>query len=1554
MKSTLNTIFISLLLINSISYSQIDSVLISEVMFYPAVSNSEFIEIYNLSEQNSIDISRYQIIYSTSNADTIISNVGSTIIPPKSFAVVFEGDYDATNGIYSELVPPNAVVLSIDNNAFGSSGMANTSDRVIYLVNPSGDTVNVYEYSANNGSGISDEKIDLSNESNSSNWANSIGINGTPGSENSVSTKEYDLAVSELSFSPTEIFENEEVQFTVKIKNIGLSTASDFSAEIFVDFNSDSLAQNEEIIIEENIQNLSPLDSLEVVGITSSLPRGEYNVYAIVNFLQDQKLENNLISNQLAVFPKKNNYNDIIISEIMYAPTEDEPEWLEIYNLSESAINLNDWRIEDRSSSIRIADSSFFIQPGEFIVLSDDESISNYYDITSPIKTLNLPSLNNSNDDLKILDSLKRTIDSISYSKDWGGDEGYSLEKIDLSFVSNDSTNWGSSVSPFGGTPGKENSLTPKLHDLVLTQFNLSEEYAVISNPVNLNLQIKNMGTANSNIFKVQIFSDSNYDSTGQQNEIIFESNQSGLAIGDSITISFESTEFKIGENYYIAEVNYIEDMDFNNNISFLEFIGVELNEQRNDIIINEIMYAPNKPEPEWVELYNRSDKTLNLKNYQIADEVDTVLVIENDLLLNPLDYFVIAKDTAFIDVYNDTLSFIISSFPNLNNSGDCIILLDSLNRVIDSLRFNPDWGGSNGLSLERFNSEYSSIDSTNWRNASIDSGGTPGMLNSISQREFDLEIVNLIFTPRFPTYGDQVNISAKIRNIGKTNITAALSLFEDENLDTTNFLFIETKEISSLSSGDSTVVDFSYVIDSIKDEYAFLIEILSAEDEVSTNNKLYETIAPGYSYNVVVINEIMYSPINGEPEWVELYNSSNDKINLKEWSITDILTTPKTNIITDNDLLLDPNDLVVISKDSTIWDYHNSISSKLLVQNFANMNNDVDGVVLKDQYGNFIDSVKYHSDWGGTSGFSLERRFHYLESNDSTNWNSSIDIELSTPGRKNSITPKDYDLMISEIKTIPEFPSFNEEVLVEAKIKNVGVNDINNFSVKFNLIKAANFTELSLINNLSLQDGDSIIVQSDNSFLLQDSVIIDVSVLAEVDNDTANNNSFLKLYPGFLKNSVLINEFIANSDVNEAEWIELYNNSNSDINIKGWSISDYIVSPTIKKITEENIEIAPNEFLIITSDTSKFGKLDNTIILEVKFGTLGNREDGILLYDFNHKVIDSLRYDQDWRIEKGRSLERVSIEEPTIDIFNWLPSLSVSGSTPGASNSIAETKPYTKGDISINEIMFDPDVDNSEFIELYNSSESTIDIGGWNLIDGSGNYFEISETFLELPSNQFFVFYSDSSIYYTYPELVDHPYVKMSNDGNLSLSNEEEILVIIDHWGNTIDSVKYSSDWHNQNILVTKNRTIERINPHISGNDFSNWSTSVDQSGATPGMENSIFIGGELSEAQLAFSPNPFSPDNDGFEDFSIISYNLSANTAQIRVKIFDDKGRLVRTLVNNKASSAQGSAIFDGLDDSGNPLKIGMYIVFLEASNSSFGVVDVLKDVIVVARKL
>jgi len=92
----------------------------------------------------------------------------------------------------------------------------------------------------------------------------------------------------------------------------------------------------------------------------------------------------------------------------------------------------------------------------------------------------------------------------------------------------------------------------------------------------------------------------------------------------------------------------------------------------------------------------------------------------------------------------------------------------------------------------------------------------------------------------------------------------------------------------------------------------------------------------------------------------------------------------------------------------------------------------------------------------------------------------------------------------------------------------------------------------------------------------------------------------------------------------------------------------------------------------------------------------------------------------------------------------------------------------------------------------------------------------------------------------------------------------------------------------------------------------------------------------------------------NDGFEDFTIINYNLTQATSQVRIKIFDSKGRLVRTVANNQPSGSSGSVIFDGLGDDGQALRIGIYVIFLEALNDGTGVVETMKTVVVVARKL
>jgi len=158
----------------------------------------------------------------------------------------------------------------------------------------------------------------------------------------------------------------------------------------------------------------------------------------------------------------------------------------------------------------------------------------------------------------------------------------------------------------------------------------------------------------------------------------------------------------------------------------------------------------------------------------------------------------------------------------------------------------------------------------------------------------------------------------------------------------------------------------------------------------------------------------------------------------------------------------------------------------------------------------------------------------------------------------------------------------------------------------------------------------------------------------------------------------------------------------------------------------------------------------------------------------------------------------------------------------------------------------------------------------------------------------------------------------------------------------------------HNSALLQTKNISLELINNNLSRANSNNWSSSVSEFGATPGKENSIKIDNTITKSKLDITPNPFSPDNDGFEDFSFINYNLTEPISQIRIRIYDSKGRLVRKLIENQLVGQKGTIIFDGLNKNQKPLKIGIYIILFEAINGNNATVEVIKDVVVVAGKL
>lgn len=1542
------------------SFGQADTALtFSEVMFIPVTGNNEFIEIYNLSETDSFNLAGYKFKYATSNPDIIVDAGFGTMLRPLSFAVVFEGDYDIQSGIYNNLVPPDALILKISDNSFGTTGMANTENRQLWILSPSDDTLDTYIYSANNPTARSDEKVILNKDNSASNWANSLTANGTPGGRNSVTPINFDLEVSSLFINPSIVFEGENATVFSVIKNRGINSASEYTIEIFNDADFDSIGTPSELIFFQTYANLLPGDSITANVIMNSLSSGNYRLISKVTFAQDEDTLNNKRIFNFFVFTPGVGYNDVVLNEIMYAPAAGEPEWVELYNKTSGLVNIKNWRFSDNAATVSITNSDKFIEPESFIVLSRDSSILNYYNIPVEIVVFNMPALNNTGDAVVIKDSIGVVIDSVVYFPSWGGSlEGRSLERIAIDDESNLQSNWGTSVSINKATPGIINSITPKEFDLMLSMFKPAFPFGIIGEEINFTIRVSNIGTNTSGNFNLKIYNDVNLDSIPQSAEQIAEFFGNALETKDSIQFNFNNNDFSIGNNYFIAYVETEPDQDTTNNLAFSKVIGVEVNELRSDLIINEFMYAPTSPEPEWIEIYNRSDKTIDLKNYRIADNNDTVTVINESTILNPGDYFIIAANNSILNFYNIPSGIVFSSFPVLNNTGDKIILLDSLNRTIDSLQFTSAWGGTGNRSLERIDSELSSTDSLNWKTSASKNRATPGYINSVTVKDFDLELSGIISSPPFPVFGDDVTISIKIKNVGLNNTQFHIQLFEDTNLDSIPDLFLTEILSLNLQSMDSAVYNTNYTVLNLLAPKGFYAVIIFEQDEDTTNNYLYSVISPGYPSSTIVINEIMYTPSGGEPEWVELFNTTSDSINLKNYTVTDIITTPATATI-NQDVYIQPNSYLVLTRDSSIFNYHRLIPSPVIRITLPVLNNDTDGVILKDNRGAVMDSIRYFSDWGGTNGYSLERREIESSSNLSSNWESSIDIEQSTPGRINSITPKEFDLSVAEISFEPRFPIAGDNVFISAKIKNNGNQPANNFAIEFFTDTDSNNVVdflLKRIINLSLGAMDSASFTSSIPVLnLQSGILTAVRVEFTLDEDTLNNYVEKSVEPGFKQNSVLINEVMYDPTGGEPEWFEIVNVSDDTLNLKNWSVSDILTTPTKNSISTDDFHLMPGEFLVMTRDTSILSYHPDipSKILAVNFGTLGNTSDGIMVYDFRDGIIDSLFYRSNWGGRRGYSLERISLTGATQDSSNWVTSLSENRSTPGRHNSVVNAPDYKRNVLVINEIMFDPDIDNTEFVEFYNSSNDDINVGGWKIEDENKNTHRLSETNIIIPPKDFFILAADSNVIQKYG-LHEFQNKNIVGVSTLGLINTGELILLKDLKGNVIDSVWYSNRWHNNNIAVTKNRSLERINPSLNANDPLNWSTAVNLEGATPGKQNSIFTDNLNRESKISVSPNPFSPDNDGYEDHALINYNLTQPVAQVRIKIFDNKGRMVRTVLNNQPSGSTGSAIFDGLDDEGRALRIGIYIIFLEALNDSSGVVETLKTTIVVARKL
>lgn len=462
---------------------------------------------------------------------------------------------------------------------------------------------------------------------------------------------------------------------------------------------------------------------------------------------------NNIADNQgnvAAVFTEPFNYFqaaaaepfDVLINEI-FADYEGAPdvepvlpaaEFVEIYNRSGKVLDLQNWTFGDASADKTLP--AFVVQPNDYIIICAEADASAFASFGKTLALASFPSLNNDGDVLSLKNQNGELIHSVSYNSSWYGDAlkengGWTLEMIDADNPCAEASNWRASVAANGGTPGKVNSVKGTNPDTVAPEL---VRVGIIDNTT---LQL---------LFDESVSADAGFSNYTISNGITVAAQASPNPKTLLLTLS-EPLQNSI---IYTININGgIYDCTGNELLSTLSQFAIPSPIEANDVVINEILFNPATGNVDFVELYNRSNKVIDLSSLYIANGIivfeqlamdDAELIGGDSYLLFPQEYVVLTTDPALVKQQYNTPNpdhFIQVSLPSYNDDAGIVILSTNEGTFIDWVAYFSYWHYAllddlNGVSLERISSEATSNSRSNWHSAASSVGyATPAYQNS-------------------------------------------------------------------------------------------------------------------------------------------------------------------------------------------------------------------------------------------------------------------------------------------------------------------------------------------------------------------------------------------------------------------------------------------------------------------------------------------------------------------------------------------------------------------------------------------------------------------------------------------------------------------------------------------------------------------------------------------------------------------------------------------------------------------------------------------------------
>ncbi len=489
----------------------------------------------------------------------------------------------------------------------------------------------------------------------------------------------------------------------------------------------------------------------------------------------------------------------------------------------------------------------------------------------------------------------------------------------------------------------------------------------------------------------------------------IAESHPAAVVQTDAFTFHLLFDENFQGQQVYTLKIKSFADAEYGYIPASSHTFGTGVGPQRHELLITEIMADPapavGLPEVEYIELYNPTDKILDLSGITFGDKQTTATFPA--AVLMPKSYMLVSSRTDAALFSPDISTLGLSNFPSLNVSGDDLILENANGDLIFAIAYSDTWyndteKSDGGWSLEMIDTNWPCAEAENWVASTDARGGTPGAANAVQTSNPDRQspvmhtafalgdrTLHITFNEKFdpatlhPSYFE-LSEGLQVQTVELITEKEVL-LTLDQEIPASTVISIQVRKVTDCA-GNSIVPDQPLTF---------------ARPEKATKGD-------------IVLSELLFNPRAGGVPFVELYNTSDKYINLQHWQLANAReTTLEITKITDSPWVLAPHQYLALTTEPKVLkaDYVAAPEDRLYEASIPALYVSEGTIQLLDAESHLMENFHYdermhHPLIKNPKGVSLEKISWDTIATDANRWQSAAgSVGFATPGYQNSQT---------------------------------------------------------------------------------------------------------------------------------------------------------------------------------------------------------------------------------------------------------------------------------------------------------------------------------------------------------------------------------------------------------------------------------------------------------------------------------------------------------------------------------------------------------------------